>query len=101
MSVEIIQQKLLTYQCKTVLEQENALKEIAQEIALMALSRAGFLEWQLFREALVLEFYMDWKDFLKISILFQRSQIKILTGISILKACMKNLVPMVYIESNK
>jgi predicted nucleotidyltransferase component of viral defense system len=42
MSVEIIQQKLLTYQCKTLLDQENALKEIAQEIALMALSRAGF-----------------------------------------------------------
>lgn len=42
MSVEIIQQKLLTYQCQTVLDQENALKEIAQEIALMALSRAGF-----------------------------------------------------------
>lgn len=42
MSVEIIQQKLLSYQCQTVLEQENALKEIAQEIALMALSRAHF-----------------------------------------------------------
>jgi predicted nucleotidyltransferase component of viral defense system len=42
MSVEIIQQKILTYQCKTVLEQENATKEIAQEIALMALSRAGY-----------------------------------------------------------
>jgi len=42
MSVEMIQQKLLTYQCKTVLDQENALKEIAQEIALLALSRAGF-----------------------------------------------------------
>jgi predicted nucleotidyltransferase component of viral defense system len=42
MSIAIIQQKLLTYQCQTVLEQENALKEIAQEIALMALSRAGF-----------------------------------------------------------
>lgn len=42
MSVEIIQQKLLTYECKTVLDQENALKEIAQEIALMALSRSGF-----------------------------------------------------------
>jgi predicted nucleotidyltransferase component of viral defense system len=42
MSVEIIQQKLLAYECKTVLDQENALKEIAQEIALMALSRAGF-----------------------------------------------------------
>lgn len=42
MSVEIIQQKLLTYQCKSVLEQEHALKEIAQEIALLALSRSGF-----------------------------------------------------------
>lgn len=42
MSVEVIQQKLLNYQCQTVLEQENALKEIAQEIALMALSRNGF-----------------------------------------------------------
>ena len=42
MNVEIIQTKLLSYQCQTVLEQENALKEIAQEIALLALSRAGF-----------------------------------------------------------
>lgn len=42
MSVEIIQQRLLSYQSQTVLDQENALKEIAQEIALMALSRAGF-----------------------------------------------------------
>ncbi len=44
MSVEIIQDRLLTYQCQTVLEQENALKEIVQEIALMALSRAGFFQ---------------------------------------------------------
>lgn len=42
MSVEIIQQRLLAYHCQTVLDQENALKEIAQEIALMALSRTGF-----------------------------------------------------------
>ncbi len=42
MSIEIIQQKLLSYQCQTIAEQDNALKEIAQEIALMALSRAGF-----------------------------------------------------------
>lgn len=42
MSVAVIQQKLLTYQPQTILDQENALKEIAQEIALMALSRAGF-----------------------------------------------------------
>jgi len=44
MSVAIIQEKLLSYQCKTVLEQENALKEIAQEIALLALSSAGFFQ---------------------------------------------------------
>src|SRR5579862_4638448 len=42
MSVEIIQQRLLDYDCKTVNDQDNALKEIAQEIALMGLSRAGF-----------------------------------------------------------
>ena len=42
MSVAVIQEKLLSYQCATVLEQEHALKEIAQEIALMALARAGF-----------------------------------------------------------
>lgn len=44
MSVEVIQQKLLSYQCQTVIEQENALKEIAQEIALLALSRSGFFQ---------------------------------------------------------
>lgn len=49
MSVEIIQQKLLNYQCQTVLEQENALKEIAQEIALMALSRAYFFQLAAFQ----------------------------------------------------
>lgn len=38
----IIQERLLTYQCKTILDQESALKEIMQEIALMALARAGF-----------------------------------------------------------
>jgi predicted nucleotidyltransferase component of viral defense system len=44
MSVTIIQERLLSYQCKTLREQENALKEIAQEIALMTLSRAGFFQ---------------------------------------------------------
>lgn len=42
MTSNLIQEKLLAYQCKTLVEQENALKEIAQEIALMSLSRAGF-----------------------------------------------------------
>jgi predicted nucleotidyltransferase component of viral defense system len=43
-SNRIIQHRLLSYQCQTVLEQENALKEIAQEIALLALSRTNFFK---------------------------------------------------------
>lgn len=42
MSVELIMQRLSAYKLNTVLDQENAHKEIVQEIALMALSRAGF-----------------------------------------------------------
>lgn len=49
MSVEIIQQRLLSYDCKTVLEQESALKEIAQEIALLSLSRSGFFRHAAFQ----------------------------------------------------
>jgi predicted nucleotidyltransferase component of viral defense system len=49
MSVEIIQQRLAEYKCKTIHEQENALKEMAQEIALMALSRAGFFRMAAFQ----------------------------------------------------
>lgn len=46
MSVTIIQEKLKSYQCQSIQDEENALKEITQEIALLSLSRAGF-----FREA--------------------------------------------------
>ena len=42
MSVEIVQRQLEKYQCQTPLDEENAIKEITQEIALMALSRTGF-----------------------------------------------------------
>ena len=42
MSIDVIQNRLLTYQSQTILEQEHALKEITQEIALLALARAGF-----------------------------------------------------------
>ncbi len=42
MSIDVIQNRLLTYQSQTILEQEHALKEITQEIALQALARAGF-----------------------------------------------------------
>lgn len=40
----IIQSKLLSYQIETVDDQQNALKEIIQEIALMSLSRSEFFK---------------------------------------------------------
>lgn len=44
MSIEIIEQRLMNYECKTRLDEINAIKEISQEIALMALSKAGFFK---------------------------------------------------------
>ncbi len=42
MSVAVIQNRLLAYNSQTIPEQDHALKEIAQEIALSGLARAGF-----------------------------------------------------------
>jgi predicted nucleotidyltransferase component of viral defense system len=50
MSVEIIQSRLLTYKSQSLLEQENALKEIIQEIALSALSRVDFFRIAAFQD---------------------------------------------------
>lgn len=44
MRIDIIQDRLDQYKCKNILEEENAIKEITQEIALLALSRAGFFK---------------------------------------------------------
>jgi len=44
MSIKIIQNKLNQYNPQNQIEEENALKEIAQEIALSALSRSGFFK---------------------------------------------------------
>lgn len=44
MAIEIIQDRLTQYKCATPLDEENALKEITQEIALLALSRREFFQ---------------------------------------------------------
>lgn len=44
MSVKVLQDRLRTYDARNQLEEENALKEIAQDIALSGLSRAGFFK---------------------------------------------------------
>ena len=42
MTITVIQNRLDQYQCQNPLEEENALKEITQEIGLLALSRSEF-----------------------------------------------------------
>ncbi|MBI5544709.1 MAG: nucleotidyl transferase AbiEii/AbiGii toxin family protein [Deltaproteobacteria bacterium] len=44
MSVEIIQERLDSYGCRTTLEEEQALREITQEIVLAALGRTDFFK---------------------------------------------------------
>ncbi len=44
MSVKIVQERLETYHCRSSLEEEQALREITQEIVLAALGRTNFFE---------------------------------------------------------
>ena len=49
MSVQIIQQRLLDYHCKTDVEEQQAIREITQEVVLAALGRGDFFKHALFR----------------------------------------------------
>ena len=49
MSIKIIQDRLDSYQCKTALEEEQALREITQEVALAALGRTDFFKFAAFQ----------------------------------------------------
>ena len=42
--IELIQQRLDSYKASNAIEEEQAIKEIIQEIALFALWKAGFFE---------------------------------------------------------
>ena len=44
MSVGLIQERLNAYNCQSVQEEENAIREMAQEVVLGGLSRAGFFK---------------------------------------------------------
>lgn len=54
---EIIQQKLRAYACRNQLEEEHAIKEITQEIALWALAEAGFFEHAAFQGGTALRIF--------------------------------------------
>ena len=44
MSIQLIQDRLDTYQCRSSLDEEQALREITQEVTLAALGRTGFFQ---------------------------------------------------------
>ena len=48
MTIRIIQERLDRYECKTYQEQDLALREITQEIALLSLARSGFFKFGAF-----------------------------------------------------
>lgn len=49
MSVKILQERLETYQCRSEQDEENAMKEILQEVALSALARTDFFKHAAFQ----------------------------------------------------
>jgi len=49
MSIKLIQERLNSYNCKSELEEEHAVREITQEVALAALSRTGFFKHGIFQ----------------------------------------------------
>lgn len=49
MSIKLIQERLNSYNCKSELEEEHAIREITQEVALAALSRTDFFKYGVFQ----------------------------------------------------
>ena len=48
MSVQMIQQRLQSYNCKSEIEEQQAIREITQEVVLAALGRGDFFKHALF-----------------------------------------------------
>ena len=63
MSIKIIQQRLEVYQCRTRQQEENALREITQEVVLAALSRTGFFQKAVFQGGTCLRIFYGLERF--------------------------------------
>jgi len=63
MSIKIIQERFDTYQCGSQQEEENALREISQEITLAALSRGDFFKKAAFQGGTCLRIFYDLERF--------------------------------------
>jgi predicted nucleotidyltransferase component of viral defense system len=49
MSIKLVQERLNSYECKSTQEEEHAIREITQEVALAALSRTEFFKYGIFQ----------------------------------------------------
>jgi len=63
MSIKIIQDRLDSYQCKSALEEEQALREITQEVALAALARSDFFKFAAFHGGTCLRIFYSTNRF--------------------------------------
>jgi predicted nucleotidyltransferase component of viral defense system len=63
MSIQIIQDKLDTYQAKSVQEEEQALREITQEVILAGLSRTAFFKTAVFQGGTALRIFYSLNRF--------------------------------------
>ena len=77
---DIIRARLASYKPANDIEEENATKEIIQEIALYGLWRAKFLMSPFSKAVRVCESFISFRGFQKIWILCCSSPIQILTG---------------------
>ena len=63
MSIKIIQERFDDYQCRSQQEEENALREISQEVALAALSRGDFFKKAVFQGGTCLRVFYSLERF--------------------------------------
>lgn len=61
MSIKLIQDRLDSYRCTSSIEEEHAVREITQEVALAALGRTDFFKYAVFQGGTSLRiFYGLW-----------------------------------------
>lgn len=63
MSVKLIQDRLDTYDCKSSIEEEHAIREITQEVALAALGRTDFFKHAVFQGGTCLRIFFGMNRF--------------------------------------
>jgi len=63
MSIKMIQERLNSYDCKSEIEEEQAIREITQEVALAALGRTDFFKHAAFQGGTCLRIFYGLNSF--------------------------------------